>query len=311
MKKNKLLLASAIVVSLLTPMSQVKADWRRDNIGWWYSLNNAYYYKNQEAYIDGKNYKFDNRGYMITGWQYNSYNNGDFHAWYYYDPVNGDEKRGWQLIDGKWYYLTATGAARGDQNIGGKIYYFDLVNCDMKTGWVLRGDTTDSNWYYYDPVSGEQAENWKNIDGKWYYFKYSAVKGSREIEGKNYYFDPVNCDMKTGWVSIEDSNGNPGWYYYDSESGEQLSGWQTIDGKVYCFDPFGKAYAGWHQLLDGKMYYFDPVNCDLKTGWLDLNGRRYYADPNDGGAFAKNKTLIIDGVSYTFDIGGSVINNEP
>lgn len=30
-----------------------------------------------------------------------------------------------------------------------------------------------------------------------------------------------------------------------------------------------------------------------------------------GGAFAMNKTLIIDGVSYTFDIGGSVINNEP
>ena len=117
--------------------------------------------------------------------------------------------------------------------------------------------------------------------------------------------------MKTGWVSIKDSNGNPVWYYYDTESGEQLSGWQTIDGKAYCFDRFGRAYAGWHQLLDGKMYYFDPVNCDLKTGWLDLNGRRYYADPNDGGAFAKNKTLIIDGVSYTFDIYGSVINNEP
>ena len=310
-EKNKLLLASAIVVSLLTPMSQVKADWRRDNIGWWYSLNNGSYYKNQEAYIDGKSYKFDNRGYMITGWQYNSYNNGEFQGWYYYDPVNGDEKSGWQLIDGKWYYLSDFGAARGGQNIDGKFYYFDPVNCDMKTGWVLRGDATDQSWYYYDPVSGEQVRDWRNIDGKWYYFKNSAIQGSYKIDGKFYYFDPVNCDMKTGWVSIEDSNGNSSWYYYDPESGERLSGWQTIDGKTYCFDQFGKAYAGWYQLLDGKMYYFDPVNCDLKTGWLDLNGSRYYADPNDGGAFAKNKTLIIDGVSYTFDIGGSVINNEP
>ena len=308
-KATKFLLGGALVILLLTPASLVRADWKRDNVGWWYSLNNGSYYKDQEAYINGKIYKFDNRGYMVTGWQYNEYNNGDFHAWYYYDPVNGDEKRGWQLIDGKWYYLTATGAARGDQNIDGKIYYFDLVNCDMKTGWVLRGDT-DPRWYYYDPASGEQAENWKNIDGKWYYFKYSAVKGSYKIDGKFYYFDPVNCDMKTGWILLEDSNGNSRCYYYDPESGERLSGWQTIDGKTYCFDQFGKAYAGWNQLLDGKIYYFDPVNCDLKTGWLDLDGSRYYADPNDGGAFARNKTLIIDGVSYTFDSGGFVVNNE-
>ena len=30
-----------------------------------------------------------------------------------------------------------------------------------------------------------------------------------------------------------------------------------------------------------------------------------------GGAFASNKTLIIDGVSYTFDYGGTLINNVP
>ena len=59
MKKNKLLLASAIVISLLTPMSQVKADWQRDNVGWWYSLNNGSYYKNTEAKINGKWYRFD------------------------------------------------------------------------------------------------------------------------------------------------------------------------------------------------------------------------------------------------------------
>jgi len=117
--------------------------------------------------------------------------------------------------------------------------------------------------------------------------------------------------MKTGWMLLEDSNGNSRWYYYDPESGARLSGWQTIDGKTYYFGQFGKAFVGLWQLEDGKRYYFDPVNCDLKTGWLDLNGSRYYADPNDGGAFASNKTLIIDGVSYTFDIGGSVINNEP
>ena len=178
-KATKFLLGGALVILFLTPVSQVKADWHQDNVGWWYSLNDGSYFKDTVAQIDGKNYKFDNRGYMITGWQYNVSDDGDYHGWYYYDPVNGDEKRGWQLIDGKWYYLSAFGARFGGQNI------------------------------------------------------------------------------------------------------------------------------------DGKQYYFDPVNRDLKTGWLDLNGTRYYADPNDGGAFAMNKTLIIDGVSYTFSSGGSVINNEP
>ena len=67
-EKNKLLLASAIVMSLLTPMSQVKADWHQDNIGWWYSLNNGSYYKNTDAFIDWKSYRFNNSGYMVTGW---------------------------------------------------------------------------------------------------------------------------------------------------------------------------------------------------------------------------------------------------
>ncbi len=181
---------------------------------------------------------------MVTGWQLDEYTSGGklVKQWSYYDPVNGDLKTSCQNVDGKWYYLYSDGLRGGMHNINGKQYYFDPVTYEMKTGWMLLEDPNPS-WYYFDPVSGALPEGWKNIDGKWYYFKYSAVKGSREI--------------------------------------------------------------------DGKFYYFDPVNCDMKTGWLVLNGSRYYADLNDGGAFASNKTLIIDGVSYTFDIGGSVINNEP
>ena len=48
------------------------------------------------------------------------------------------------------------------------------------------------------------------------------------------------------------------WYYYDPESGAQVSGWQTIDGKTYCFDEFGKALTG-HWILDeGQTLLFWP-----------------------------------------------------
>ena len=308
-KATKCLLGGALVILLLTPVSQVKADWHQDNIGWWYSLNNGSYYKNQEVYIDGKDYKFDSRGYMITGWQYNVYNGGDYSGWYYYDPVNGDKKMGWQLIDGKWYYLSAFGARFGGQNIDGKQYYFDPVNCDMKTGWISYPGYSGTEWNYYDPVSGEKATGWRNIDGKWYYFLPHALKGFQKIGDKSYYFDPVNSDMKTGWISKQ---GYPGleWYYYDPESGEQLSGWQEIDGKKYYLTSNG-AYSGHIYTIDGKEYYFDPVTCELITGWFEYNGTKRYADPNDGGALALNKTLIIDGVSYSFSGNGALITNKP
>ncbi len=169
MKKNKLLLASAIVISLLTPMSQVKADWKRDNVGWWYSLNNGSYYKNTGAYIDGKWYRFDDRGYMMTGWQPIAERNATSLKkinWSYFDPVNGDQKIGWQNIDGKWYYLTRSGALIGEQLIDGKNYYFDPVNGDMQTGWVSEQFHYGTENMYFDPVSGEKVKGWRNIDGK-------------------------------------------------------------------------------------------------------------------------------------------------
>jgi len=308
-KATKCLLGGALLILLLTPVSQVKADWHQDNVGWWYSLNNGAYYKNTEANIDGKSYKFDDRGYMITGWQYNVYNGGDYSGWYYYDPVTGEEKRGWQLIDGKWYYLTPFGARSGHENINGKLYYFDPVNCDMKTGWISNPGYSGTEWNYYDPVSGEKATGWRNIDGKWYYFIFGALKGSQNLDGEKYYFDPVNCDMQTGWVSIQEASGTKR-YYYDPESGKQLSGWQEIDGKKYYFGLYG-AYSGHISGLDGKDYYFDSDTCELKIGWFESGKYKYYADPNDGGALARSKTLIIDGISYTFDNGGTLINNIP
>ena len=55
MKKiTKFFLCGALLVFLLTPVSQVKADWQRDNVGWWYSLKDGSYYKDIEAKINGK-----------------------------------------------------------------------------------------------------------------------------------------------------------------------------------------------------------------------------------------------------------------
>ena len=64
-KATKFLLGIVLGILLLTPVSQVKADWHRDNVGWWYKPEYGSYYKDIETQIDGKWYKFDERGFII------------------------------------------------------------------------------------------------------------------------------------------------------------------------------------------------------------------------------------------------------
>ncbi len=51
-----------------------------------------------------------------------------------------------------------------------------------------------------------------------------------------------------------------------------------------------------------KDYYFDTDTQDLKIGWFESGRCKGYADPDDGGALARSKTLIIDGISHTHSI---------
>lgn len=98
------------------------------------------------------------------------------------------------------------------------------------------------------------AEQWAQINGKWYYF------------GKDEY-------MVTGWLTIN------GQTSYLDKSGAAVTGWQTIDGNRYYF--FSNTYmAKGKQVIDGKTYYFDPTTGILqethKPGWSLQNGKWYY-----------------------------------
>ncbi|ERK58006.1 cell wall-binding repeat protein, partial [Gemella bergeri ATCC 700627] len=105
-----------------------------------------------------------------------------------------------------------------------------------------------------------------------------------------------------GWIKIEGK-----WHYFDPENGNEKSGWQNIDGKWYYF--ISEAFTGFNYINE-KLYYFDPVNCDMKIGWTKVNGVQYYMDPNDGGAVARDKVLLMNGVYYTFNAGGKLIKVE-
>ena len=132
-------------IVLLDDDEEAKAEWKENDIGWWYVRSDGSYPKDKFEKIDGTWYYFDGSGYMIKDkWKKHS--------------------------DGKWYYLDPSGAmATGWKKIGGKWYYFDSEGA-MKTGWVKYKDV----WYYLDAKNGDMVSNAfvQSADGKgWYYLK--------------------------------------------------------------------------------------------------------------------------------------------
>ncbi|WP_283610635.1 S-layer homology domain-containing protein [Faecalispora anaeroviscerum] len=105
-----------------------------------------------------------------------------------------------------------------------------------------------------------------------------------------------------GWAK----NDSGQWMYL--KDGKALTGWQTIGGKVYCFDSSGSAFAsGWRQNAKGKWVFLSSDGSAV-TGWKDIgeNGRskRYYFTGD--GIRVSGKWLQIDGKWYYFYADGSL-----
>ena len=119
----------------------------------------------------------------------------------------------------------------------------------------------------------------------------------RGVEGKYIYFD-ADGNKVTGWQTIENA-----LYCFDEKGIMQKSGWITTDdGRAYLSDD-GKALSGW-QTIDGKEYYFDSKGI-AATGELKL-GLEKCKFSESGELLSKEKTEIDPGkpmVALTFDDG--------
>ena len=125
----------------------------------------------------------------------------------------------------------------------------------------------------------------------------------------------------SGFVQMNDS-----FRYYDPNTGEYLTGLQTIDGYTYYFYPGSGLALGGLQTIDGKEYYFNPTTKRQMTGiieitysnntkrkhyflkeggklsgWATVNGKKYYFSSPQSGAVMLYGKQTIDGKLYCFD----------
>ena len=100
-------------------------SWQKDKNGWWYGASNEDYASGGIYTIGGKQYSFNEDGYMNSGW------NEDSGEWRYFEPDNGQMvKSSWRKDkEGKEYYLKSDGTMATDMAIksksGNEYYYVD------------------------------------------------------------------------------------------------------------------------------------------------------------------------------------------
>jgi TP901 family phage tail tape measure protein len=100
-------------------------SWQKTSKGYWYGSSNDDYASDGIYTIGGKQYSFNEDGYMKTGW------NDDSGEWRYFEPDNGQMvKSTWRKDkDGKEYYLKSDGTMATDTAVkaksGNGYYYVD------------------------------------------------------------------------------------------------------------------------------------------------------------------------------------------
>ncbi|EKQ56577.1 MULTISPECIES: N-acetylmuramoyl-L-alanine amidase [unclassified Clostridium] len=157
---------------------------------------------------------------------------------------------------------------------------------------------------------------WKNLNGKWYYYKSDNTKAYGWIKpDKTWYYLRDDGTMATGWL-----NNNGAWYYL-SDSGAMSKGWlnlsnniyylqgdgsmvtglKIIDNKIYSFNGNGNMEKGWKS-INNHWYYFS-IDGSMSIGWISDGGSKYYL--YDTGAMARG-WINVDGAWYYFKDNGAM-----
>ena len=233
-------------------------------------------------------------------------------------------RNAWRTVGGKTYYYGADGQpVKWEQKIGGHWYYFNGSGV-MQTGWVTWSKLGTKSYFDAD---GRARTGWHTIGGKRYYFDPATARSVRwenRIGGSWYYFNAAS-EMQTGWVTWS----KLGTKSYFNDDGKARTGWHTLWGKRYYFDPATARSLRWENRIGGSFYYFNAasqmhtgwltwsadkkrsyfdVNGKALTGWQTIGGQRYYFDPatyKTDGAVAQSVTgskavvyWVVDGEVY-------------
>ena len=159
-----------------------------------------------------------------------------------------------------------------------------------KEGWYQE----NHHWRFYQ--DDKPALNWKQIQGKWYYFDQNGDRLQSTIY-KGYAFDQEGAMVENSWTKLDNQ-----WYYADSSGRLAQNTWKKINGSWYYFDQTGSMLSS--TSVDG--YLLTKSGAMAEQGWTRLDQIWYYVAPS--GRISQDKWEKINGSWYYFDKDGGMLS---
>ncbi|EFH16631.1 cell wall-binding repeat protein [Clostridioides difficile NAP07] len=194
------------------------------------------------------------------------------------------------------------------RTIDGKKYYFNTNTAEAATGW----QTIDGKKYYFNTNTSIASTGYTIINDKHFYFNTDGIMQIGVFKGPDgfEYFAPANTDAnniegqairyQNRFLYLHDN------IYYFGNNSKAATGWVTIDGRRYYFEPNTAIGANGYKIIDNKNFYFRNGLPQIGV-FKGPNGFEYFAPANtdanniDGQAIRyQNRFLHLLGNIYYF-----------